>query len=343
LLEQDAVFFFVQKSCPWIRGWISCSFSASKNDFDSKFTPERRLDGRVSVVTGANSGVGLATSVALVGLGSQVILACRNEEKAKAAIQHILTHHPSSSHLVTYLPLDTSSLSSVISFTSALPPKLDILINNAGVVKVPEEEEGDGVCPVFKTNFLGHFLLTNLVIGKLKESARSGFSARVVNVSSGRHADATISWEGTRLSADAYGQSKLAQIMAGKHLQKMINEEPSALWEERVQVISITPGFVMTNILSNFRQDFSWFKTIIFYLMIPIMHYFSRTPTAGAQVMIMAAVGDNVEGGKYYSNCYEKPTIGQNDMTNNEKECQKLWEMSERLVEEEKKREGVKE
>jgi len=141
-------------------------------------------EGRVAVITGANSGLGLETARALAAKGARVVAACRNVEKGRAAVQEIRDELPAAS--IDVAELDLASLDSVRRFAAAYGEEneqLDLLINNAGVMAIPKAETADGFELQFGTNHLGHFALTGLLYGRLVATGGS----RIVTVSSSAH------------------------------------------------------------------------------------------------------------------------------------------------------------
>src|SRR5215207_8377619 len=177
--------------------------------------------GRVVVITGANSGVGYESAVALARKGAHVVMACRSMDKAERARQELVERVPNAS--VDILPLDLGNLQSVHHFAnsfSARYDRLDILMNNAGIMALPYGTTADGFESQFGTNHLGHFALTGLLLPLIMRTPRS----RVVTVSS------SASWNG-RINFDdlqskkrysrwgAYAQSKLANILFAREFQ----------------------------------------------------------------------------------------------------------------------------
>ena len=173
------------------------------------------LKGRTAIVTGANSGIGYETARGLAANGATVVLACRSKERGQAAVQGIRELHPEAN--ARFMPLDLSDLSSVRSFGQAFRSKhrsLHILINNAGVMAVPEQRTADGFEMQFGINHLGHFALTGLLIDMILVAERG----RVVTVSSMMHKQGRMDFDD--LNAEklykrwkAYGQSKLANLL----------------------------------------------------------------------------------------------------------------------------------
>jgi NAD(P)-dependent dehydrogenase (short-subunit alcohol dehydrogenase family) len=198
--------------------------------------------GRVVVVTGANSGLGLIDARELARAGAHVIMACRNTEKGETAAERIRQTHPDAD--VTVAPLDLADLSSVRSFAAEAPDRIDLLINNAGVMAPPRRLTKDGFESQFGTNHLGHFALT----GRLLHKLLSAPEPRVVTESSGAH---RLGWmhfddlQGERRYVRwlAYGQSKLANLMFAFELQRRASEADTAL-----KSLAAHPGYARTNL-----------------------------------------------------------------------------------------------
>ncbi|MFJ8279159.1 oxidoreductase [Streptomyces griseoviridis] len=195
--------------------------------------------GRTAVVTGANSGLGIATVEALAGAGAHVVLAVRDPRRGEAAAARI----PGS---VEVRRLDLADLASVREFAAGWRGDLDLLINNAGVMNIPESATKDGFETQFGTNHLGHFALTNLLLPHLTE--------RVVTVSSGAHrmpGTPRIHFDNLDLTGEyapmkAYSQSKLANLLFTLELQRRLTAAGSS-----VRATAAHPGWAATNLQSH--------------------------------------------------------------------------------------------
>jgi NAD(P)-dependent dehydrogenase (short-subunit alcohol dehydrogenase family) len=196
-----------------------------------------RQDGRTFVVTGANSGIGLEAARELGRAGARVVLAVRNTEKGEQAAASIQGQ-------TEVRRLDLSDLGSVRAFADAWEGDVDVLINNAGIMAVPEQRTKDGFEMQIGTNHLGHFALTNLLLPHVTE--------RVVTVASTAHRQGEIdlddlNWERRGYSAwRAYGQSKLANLLFTMELQRRLGEAGS-----NVRATAAHPGWAATNLQSN--------------------------------------------------------------------------------------------
>jgi NAD(P)-dependent dehydrogenase (short-subunit alcohol dehydrogenase family) len=196
-----------------------------------------RQDGRTFVVTGANSGIGLVAARELGGAGARVVLAVRDTAKGEQAAASIDGE-------TEVRRLDLADLGSVRAFADSWQGALDVLVNNAGVMAVPEQRTKDGFEMQIGTNHLGHFALTNLLLPHLTD--------RVVTVSSGAHRMGSINlddlnWERRNYSRwPAYGQSKLANLLFTLELQRRLGEADSGL-----RAVAAHPGYAATNLQSR--------------------------------------------------------------------------------------------
>lgn len=199
--------------------------------------------GRTAVVTGANSGIGLVTARELARKGAQVILACRSEARGREAVA--LIHRQVYGADVEFAPLDLADLSSVRAFAETYPhDRLDLLINNAGVMALPYGTTADGFERQFGVNHLGHFALTGLLLSRL----RAAPAARVVSVSSGLHALSALDL--TDLNSErryrrwiAYARSKTANLLFIHELARQLRAAGST-----VVAAAAHPGYASTNL-----------------------------------------------------------------------------------------------
>jgi NAD(P)-dependent dehydrogenase (short-subunit alcohol dehydrogenase family) len=193
------------------------------------------LSGRTAVVTGANSGIGRVTARELARAGARVILAVRDVAKGEAAAAAM----PGSTEVRA---LDLASLDSVRAFAAGVGGEVDLLINNAGVMAVPESRTADGFEMQVGTNHLGHFALTNLLLERI--------TGRVVSVASGAHRigrirldDLNFEQPGSYDRWRAYGQSKLANLLFTSELQRRLEQSGS-----RVIATAAHPGYAATHL-----------------------------------------------------------------------------------------------
>ncbi|MFI6022017.1 oxidoreductase [Streptomyces sp. NPDC051287] len=196
------------------------------------------LTGRTAVVTGANSGIGRTAADALARAGAHVVLAVRDPERGRAAAAGLTGS-------TEVRRLDLADLASVREFAAGWDRPLDLLINNAGVMMLPEQSTADGFEMQFGTNHLGHFALTNLLLPYLTD--------RVVTLSSGLHrgGDGVIHFADVHLRGRyspnrAYAQSKLANLLFTLELQRRLTEAGSP-----VRALAAHPGYAATNLQSR--------------------------------------------------------------------------------------------
>jgi NAD(P)-dependent dehydrogenase (short-subunit alcohol dehydrogenase family) len=245
------------------------------------------LTGRRTIVTGANSGIGLRTALELARHGATVVLACRSAERGEKALATIRAAVPDGD--VVLGSLDLADLASVRAFAEANASPLDLLINNAGVMALPHRTTVDGFELQFGTNHLGHFALTGLLLPALLE--RPG--ARVVTLTSTMHRMGSIDFG--NLDAErgyhkwrAYGQAKLANLVFAKELDR------------RAPFVSVAshPGYAITNLQqAGPRMSGSKATEILFGVANRI---FGQSDAAGAWPSLYAATADGVEGGQCY-------------------------------------------
>ncbi|KAJ8023114.1 Retinol dehydrogenase 13 [Holothuria leucospilota] len=290
-----------------------------------------RLDGKTVLITGANTGIGKMTAIDLARRGAKVILACRNLDKAKSAKEEIIKASNNSN--VSIVELDLASLESVRKCAEKInkeEERLDILINNAGVMACPRWETKDGFEMQLGTNHLGHFLLTNLLLDLIKKSA----PARIINVSSLAHVWGDIHFDDLMLKENyspfkSYSQSKLANVLFCKELAKRLEGTS-------VTTYALHPGTVDTE-LGRYIPSSIPLAALILSILYPVLTFLLiKTSEQGAQTSIHCAVDEQagLQTGLYYSDCaVNKPAPKGNDADM----AKKLWEVSAELVGLEKK------
>lgn len=281
-----------------------------------------------AIVTGGASGIGLETARVLAMRNVHVIIAARNMEAANKAKQCILNDNKNAR--VDVEKLDLSSIRSVKTFTDnfkTLDLPLNILINNAGIMFCPFQLSEDGVEMQFATNHLGHFYLTNLLLDKMKETAKSsGIEGRIVNLSSVAHICPykggirfqKINQKNSYQNKLAYAQSKLANILQANELSRRLQEEGA-----NITVNSVHPGLIMTPLMRHSALLMRIFRafTCILWKNVP----------QGAATTCYVALHPSLKGvtGKYYYDCNEyKPS----KLARNEALAKNLWDFSNNLV-----------
>lgn len=277
------------------------------------------MRGKIALVTGANSGMGLATTVELARKGAKVIMVCRNRQRGEEALA--AAKQKSHSEDIELMLCDLASLESIRSFAEEFTrkyPILDILINNAGVVTIKRQLTKDGFEMDLGVNHLGHFLLTNLLLEPLK-AAEQG---RIVVVASGAYKIGALHYEDPTLArrfnpAKAYARSKLANILFTKELA-------ARLQGTRVTVNCVHPGAVGTNIGVNRETGFG--KSIL-----KLLSYFFLTPEQGADTAIYLATESDLQEvtGQYY---YRRKNQELTPRAQNKQEAQRLWQWSQEQV-----------
>lgn len=272
--------------------------------------------GRTFVVTGANGGLGAATAAALAERGAAVVLACRNIEKGEAAAARM-------SGAVSVRRLDLADLSSVRAFAAASEP-IDVLVNNAGVMAIPQRRTADGFEMQIGTNFLGHFALTGLLLPMLAD--------RVVTVSSGAHRIGRIdlsdlNWERRRYRRwPAYAQSKLADLMFAYELQRRLEQAGSA-----VRSLAAHPGYAATDLQSHT-------ESIADRLMALGNRLIAQSAARGALPTLYAATMPDVRGGEYWGpdgpgEMVGHPTrVGSSRPSRDTATAGRLWALAEELT-----------
>jgi len=286
-----------------------------------------RVDGQVVIVTGANTGIGKETAMELVKRGAKVYLACRSLTKAQNAVDDIVNQTGISRTQLPIMQLHLASFKSIRSFASSFrerEEKLDILINNAGVMLVPQGKTEDGYETSFGVNHLGHFLLTHLLMDLL---TAGNSPTRIINVSSHAHYLGTINFDDLMMekgfwSAFAYAQSKLANILFTRELAHRLQGT-------KVTTYSLHPGSIRTELTRHFSiiTDYAIGRLLFYYISWP----FLKEPWNGAQTTICCAVDSSLaaESGKYYSDCVEMKPL---DEAQDDAVAGRLWDVSVQLV-----------
>ncbi len=253
--------------------------------------------GRVAVITGANGGLGLEVSRELARRGAHVVMAARDHEKAVEARASILAEIPDAS--LELQPLDLASLASVReSAGRILGANLDIdmLVNNAGVMAIPERRTEDGFEMQLAVNHLGHFALTALLMPALLRS----HDARVVSVTStGRHSGRAIDPDNPHLEGRydpwrAYGQSKLANVHFALELDRRFRAADVA-----ARSIVVHPGFTNTDLQARSVRETGGGRSQRFFRAAVVR--FGMTPARGALALLRAATDPNAVGGRIYT------------------------------------------
>jgi NAD(P)-dependent dehydrogenase (short-subunit alcohol dehydrogenase family) len=290
--------------------------------------------GRTAVITGANVGLGLESARALASRGASVILACRDISSGQAAAQMIATQGTVKLGKPDVIRLDLASLASIREAAAQITSsysRLDLLINNAGVMCIPFDQTDDGFERTIATNHFGHFALTGLVLERLIATPGS----RVITVSSNAHRRAQLDFDdlGSQRHYDpsrAYDASKLANLLFAYALQKRLDAAS-------VQTISLAahPGNVRTGLWrtsSRLERMFisSWLR--------PLNSWLAQSPADGALPILRAAVDSTARGGDYYgpAGWFEyvgRPELVESSPASHDAAAQsRLWRASEQLT-----------
>ncbi|KAJ8280935.1 hypothetical protein GJAV_G00061210 [Gymnothorax javanicus] len=282
-----------------------------------------KLKGKTAIVTGSNTGIGKATALELARRGARVILACRNKQKAEAAVYDI--RRESGNNEVLYMQLDLASQKSVRSFAEAFlktEPRLDLLINNAGVFGPGRTEEGLDLA--FGVNHLGHFLLTVLLLERLKMAEGS----RVVTVAALLHRFGTLDFPAlcARQESDppqsswahiqSYCNSKLCNVLFTRELANQ-------LVGTGVTCYCLHPGVIYTELC---RSAPLWLRL----LLLPVGKLLLQDVESGSQTTLHCALQEGLEcySGRYFSDCSVREVSAK---ARDDAVARKLWEVSETL------------
>ena len=284
------------------------------------------LTGKCAIVTGGHSGLGLETTKALAAAGTEVIVAARDGDRARAALQHVPT--------TIVAPLDLADLASVRGFAEQMLTAgrhIDFLINNAGIMACPETRVGSGWEAQFATNHLGHFALTHWLLPLLQGGAR------VISVSSAGHHVSPIRWDDVQFEQGydkwlAYGQSKTANALFAFHLDRLGRDVG-------VRAFSLHPGKIFTPLQRHLHQDemvaAGWLDTNG----APADPTF-KTPEQGAATAVWAATSSRLDGlgGLYCEDCDvaavadEATFVGVRPYAIDFGEAERLWTFSKQLT-----------
>ncbi|GAB4529068.1 MAG: oxidoreductase [Anaerolineales bacterium] len=284
--------------------------------------------GRVIIITGTNSGIGFETAKELARRGAQVVLACRTLEKGEQAAARLRTEIPQAS--LQPMALELGSLASVRAFADAFRTqfgRLDVLINNAGIMMTPYGKTTDGFEQQFGVNHLGHFALTGLLIDLLTSGSR------VVNVSSLAHCQGVMDFDnlmyeqGGYNPSSAYQRSKLANLMFTLELQRRLEAAgmPSI-------AVAAHPGVSYTNLARYMLKGFTA------RLAAPLFRLLTQSTEMGALPTLRAATDPQAQGGQYFGPGGRReirgyPVVVQFvDAARDPQVARRLWEVSEKLT-----------
>jgi NAD(P)-dependent dehydrogenase (short-subunit alcohol dehydrogenase family) len=290
------------------------------------------LSGRVAVVTGASGGIGRQTATVLAQRGATVVLACRDQGRADQAAARIRSAAPGAD--VRFVQLDLTSLRSVRQAADEILaswPRLDLLINNAGVMYVPFQRTGDGFELTFGTNHLGHFALTGRLLPRLLETQGS----RVVTVSSVAHRYGEMHFDDLMLTSHyqpdpAYGQSKLANLLFSYELGGRLAAAGAS-----TASLAAHPGVVLTDL---WRTSPRWQRALISPRLRLINSWAAQPESQGALPTLRAATDPAAKGGEYYGpGGFHEYTgypvrVQSTAASHDPAPQQRLWDISEQLT-----------
>jgi NAD(P)-dependent dehydrogenase (short-subunit alcohol dehydrogenase family) len=289
------------------------------------------LTGKVVIVTGGNSGLGYESVKAFTMKDAEVILASRSLEKGEEARTAILQAVPEGK--IQVMQLDLGDLESVRAFAADFKKKhkrLDILLNNAGIMMTPYFKTKDGFEGQFGTNHLGHFALTGLLFDLIQITPGS----RIVNVSSGAHRNGVMDFDNLQFEdgkgytpSKAYGRSKIANLLFTYELQRKLEASGSD-----TIALAAHPGIAMTNLARHMEGR------LLFKILIPLFKRMAQDQAMGALPQLRASVDPGVKGSEYYGPDGKRewkgyPVVVQsNEASHNQQDAARLWEESERLT-----------
>jgi NAD(P)-dependent dehydrogenase (short-subunit alcohol dehydrogenase family) len=273
------------------------------------------MNGKICLITGATAGIGQVTARSLAQMGATIVMVCRNPEKGEAALEEIKS--TSGNPNIELLIADLSSQKEIRRLADEVKARydrLDVLLNNAGVYIPKRTLTVDGLETTFAVNHLAYFLLTNLLLDVLKQSAPS----RIVSVSSGAHFYGKVEFDNLQGEREykgvpAYSNSKLENVLFTRELARRLEGT-------KVTANCLHPGAVATSIFRNTPKPIEW-----------LIKAFTMSPEKGAETSIYLASSPEVEGitGKYFEKKHEKypsRTAQDDELARN------LWEVSEQLT-----------
>ena len=277
------------------------------------------MDEKICMVTGATSGIGYYTALEIARMGAAVVIVGRDQAKCNDAVHRL--QRESGNESIEYLLADLSSQAQIRTIASQFTARhdhLDVLVNNAGGFFLRRRLSVDGIEMTFATNHLAYFLLTLLLMDRLRASP----SARVINVASGSHYGEHLDFSDLQMKRfynpiQAYGRSKLANILFSYELARR-------LAGSKITVNCLTPGMVATDIWKKVNR---YLTPLIF----PVIQRMALTPLQGAQTSIYLATSPEVEGvsGRYFA---DRKAIRSSPVSYDVEAAQRLWRVSLELT-----------
>ena len=274
------------------------------------------MNGKTCMVTGANAGIGKATALGLAKMGATVVMVCRSRERGELALAEITRESGNDSVFLLLADLSSqTAIRNLVADFTATYPRLHVLINNAGIIPKRRTVTEDGLETQLAVNHLAYFLLTNLLLDKLKASA----PARILNVSSQAHQGASLDFDDLQSERSyrpthVYAWTKLANVLFTYELAR------------RLEAIHVTanclhPGAVATKLLADYMPSVLRFMAKIFGI----------TPENGAQTSLYLAGSPEVEGvsGKYF---VKQKSVPSSKASYDRTAARRLWEVSAKLT-----------
>lgn len=274
------------------------------------------MEKKLAIVTGANSGMGMATAAALADEGARVVMLCRSETRGREALSRLMEKEDRQLELILCDLGDYASIRSFAAQVKAKYGRIDILVNNAGFISLDRQETKEGLERQFGINHIGHFLLTTELMGRM------GAGSRIVVVASGAHKAGKIHFDDINLTkgynvVKAYSQSKLANVLFTRELAKRLKSRG-------ITVNCCHPGAVATNMGVDRETGFG--KTVT-----GLLRPFFQTPEEGARTAVFLATDPSVQDvtGEYFYRC----KIAKSSKRSKDPAlAEKLYELSERLT-----------
>lgn len=298
----------------------------------SGFTADDVIDqsGKTFLVTGANTGLGYEAAKVLAARGGRVLLGCRSEDKATAAMDQIRSSISDAD--LRFIPLDQGDLASVEQAAALVSDedRLDVLVNNAGIMMPPLQHTTDGFESQFGVNHLGTFALTAHLLPKLAETGSEHGTSRVVVTSSIAHKPGKIDFEDLEAEQrydpqTRYQQSKLANLLFMYELDRRLTAIGSP-----TMAVACHPGIASTELGRHMPK--------IFTMAMPLVKLVFNSPAQGAWPTLMAATSDEIEGGDYTGPARFGETSGRaqkvssTDRARDPELAARLWDVSVELT-----------
>jgi NAD(P)-dependent dehydrogenase (short-subunit alcohol dehydrogenase family) len=283
------------------------------------------MRGKTCLVTGASNGIGKVTARELARMGARVVMVARTRERAESALSEI--KQATASGQVELLLADLSSQAEIRPLAAAVLSRYDslhVLVNNAGAMHTSRTVTVDGYETTFATNHLAYFLLTHLLLDRIKASSRAGSEARIINVSSRAHARSPLDFDDLHAErgysiARVYGRSKLANVLFTYELARRLEGTG-------VTANALHPGVVRT----GFGKNSGGLLGNVVRVGISGVGLFFMSPEKGAETSIYLATSPEVEGvtGKYFVRSREASSSA---ASHDREAARRLWEVSEQL------------